>query len=192
MEEVKREVCSRPHLFLQRNLRRSIRKPLKKETKKNRRKRPREDCQGPCAAKQLRLNTQRQEVSNDVSHNNTVQPSRNSFTLNSHGLMSSTLSLESRKDSDLTLELLSLSTISEIDTLKTCTKQSVPKRGAGFKDLLAQLRGNSSMIIREATTEVPPQNCTLKYYNWHSQFLKVWEYLRSNKCICIILLHIKM
>lgn len=154
------EVCSRPHLFLTRNLRRCIRKPQKKEKKtKNWRKRSREDSRGPRVAKQQRLlNNQRQPSSCNLSHNNSVQPVRNGVSHTSPDPTSghSSTFLESAEDSDLTLRPGSVTL--ETDSSKVNPKQSVSKRGAGFKDLLAQLRGNHSMIIRESTTEVTPKN----------------------------------
>lgn len=155
-----RKVCSRPHLFLERNLQRCIRKPVKKEKRKNRRKRAREDSQGPRIAKQQRLpNNQHRPIIDDFSHENGIEPIANNFTHNGPDPKSSrcsTSSLESQEDSDLTLTQPPVSVTSDTNSSKLCPKQSAPKRG-GFRDLLAQLRGNNSMIIRESTTEVTPK-----------------------------------
>lgn len=141
------EVCSRPHLFLTRNLRRCVRKPQKK---KNRRKRPCEDSQDSRVAKQQRLlNDHRQPISNDLS---LVQPLTNGIAHSPDLTYSSGSSLES---SDLTLRPESVT--AETDSSKVNTK-SVSKKGGGFRDLLAQLRGNHSMIIRES--EVTPHKHT--------------------------------
>lgn len=154
------KVCSRPHLFLERNLQCCIRKPVKKEKRKNRRKRAREDSQGPRVAKQQRLpNNRHRPISDDFSHDDSIQPIVNGFTRNGPDPMSSrcsTSSLGSQEDSDLTLTLPPASVTSDTNSSKLCPKQSAPKRG-GFRELLAQLRGNNSMIIRESTTEVTPK-----------------------------------
>lgn len=128
------EVCSRPHLFLTRNLRRCLTKPPKK-----RGKRPRKDSQGPRVAKQQRLLDSSQPIKDGVTHTSPDPMSS----------CSSVSSLDNGGDSDQTQHLLSVTL--ERDSLKANLKQNVPKRG-GFKELLAQLRGNHSMIIRESTT----------------------------------------
>lgn len=151
------EVCSRPHLFLQRNLRRCTKKTLK-EKKKNWKKRAREDSHGPRVAKQQRLLNHHRPISNDFSHDNSFQPIGNGFTDNSPGAMSyNTSSSENGDDSDVILRQRPVSVTSETDHSKVCPKRSAPKRGAGFKDLLAQLRGNNSMIIRESDSEMIPK-----------------------------------
>ncbi|CAL9689056.1 unnamed protein product [Knipowitschia caucasica] len=141
-------VCMRPHPFLQRNLRHCIKNPIIKNGEKNRRKRAREDSLVPRVAKQKRTHTNRRPVgcgdantdpmTNDVTHNR-------SMINDSLSSCCSPVSLESGlQDSDLTPALSVASR-----SFKEMPKQTVPKRDGGFKDLLAQLRGNNSMIIRE-------------------------------------------
>ncbi|XP_072296458.1 uncharacterized protein [Eucyclogobius newberryi] len=142
--------CSRPHLFLQRNLRHGIKNPIMKEKKKNQRKRAREDSQGPRVAKQKRTHSNHQPIGNSRMHN--TEPIRNSLSHNnSVDPMSTTSSFDSGPDdSDLTFRLPPVTVPSEAsDSFNDFPNQTVPKRGGGFRDLLAQLRGNNSMIIRE-------------------------------------------
>ncbi|XP_055084335.1 uncharacterized protein si:ch211-227n13.3 [Periophthalmus magnuspinnatus] len=148
------DMCSRPHVFLQRNLFHWMKKPMMKERKKNRKKRAREDSQGTRVAKRKRTHNNDQPISNSLIHN--TEPIRNCFTHNSSldpiSSPCSTSSLESGPDdSDLMCRLLPVSVPSEAsDSFKEVTNcQIVSKKVGGFKDLLAQLRGNNSMIIRE-------------------------------------------
>ncbi|XP_068594297.1 uncharacterized protein si:ch211-227n13.3 [Cebidichthys violaceus] len=131
-------VCSRPHAFLQRNLKRCVRVPMKRERKK-RRKRTRDGSQGRRVVKQQRFldNNRSQHVTSSL----TSGPSR------SAGFQE----VNDESDTNLTLELIP-STV----TMETTKPREVPpeqkapkKKTSGFRDLLAQLRGNSSMIVRE-------------------------------------------
>ncbi|XP_055007525.1 uncharacterized protein si:ch211-227n13.3 isoform X1 [Boleophthalmus pectinirostris] len=135
------DMCSRQHVFLQRNLH-CVKKPIMKERKKNRKKRAREDSQGTRVAKQKRTHKNQ-----PISLNHNTVPRRNGFTHNySFDPMSSHCSILSQSgpdDSDVTFRLPPL------DSFKEFPKQTISKRGGGFRDLLAQLRGNNSMIIKE-------------------------------------------
>ncbi|XP_070701718.1 uncharacterized protein [Pempheris klunzingeri] len=135
--------CSRPHAFLQRNLRQCIRVPVKKERKKSRRKRRREDSQGPRAAKQQRLhgNNRRHRISVSRDDNDGPHPS------SSH---SGSLSFDDSADTQLSVESIPSSvTVETSQPREGPPKQKAPKRTGGFRDLLAQLRGNCSMIVSE-------------------------------------------
>ncbi|GLD51375.1 uncharacterized protein AKAME5_000444600 [Lates japonicus] len=110
--------CSRPHTFLQRNLRCCVRATVKKDRKKKmRRKRTRDDSQGSRVAKQQRRhsNRHRQHTGDDSGPLPTSSP----------------VALETTKPKELK------------------PKQKTTKKTSGFRDLLAQLRGNSSIIVRE-------------------------------------------
>lgn len=128
--------------FCFRNLRQCVRVPMKKERKKNRRKRTRDDSEGPRVAKQQRLHQSdhRQHISSDDTNDDSPDLARGS---------SSCAVLEGFSEQDM--ENLSPSKISLEKTTKTRevpTNKKAPKRG-GFRELLAQLRGNSSMVVRE-------------------------------------------
>ncbi|KAM8728716.1 uncharacterized protein AB9X84_001912 isoform 1-T1 [Acanthopagrus schlegelii] len=140
--EHKPTVCSRAHTFLQRNLRQCVRVPVKKERKNNRRKRTRDDSEGPRVAKQQRLHesSHRQHVSSDDTSDD---------SLHLAGGTSSCAGLERFSEQDM--EYLNLSKIPLEKNTKpreVPTNKKAPKRG-GFRELLAQLRGNSSMVVRE-------------------------------------------
>ncbi|XP_018532971.1 uncharacterized protein si:ch211-227n13.3 isoform X2 [Lates calcarifer] len=110
--------CSRPHTFLQRNLRCCVRATVKNDRKKKtRRKRTRDDSQGSRVAKQQRRrsNRHRQHTGDDSGPLPTSSP----------------VALETTKPREL----------------KPMPKTT--KKTSGFRDLLAQLRGNSSIIVRE-------------------------------------------
>ncbi|XP_073346530.1 uncharacterized protein [Pagrus major] len=145
--EGKPSVCSRAHAFLQRNLRQCVRVPVKKERKKNRRKRTRDDSEGPRVAKQQRLHgsNHRQYISSDDTDDNSLHLARGS---------SSSAGFEGFSDQDMEDMEIEHLIPSKVPLEKTTkprevpTNKKAPKRG-GFRDLLAQLRGNSSMVVRE-------------------------------------------
>ncbi|KAM6919599.1 uncharacterized protein PEZ65_011691 isoform 2-T2 [Lycodopsis pacificus] len=132
--------CSRPHAFLQRNLRRCVKVPVKKE----RRKRTRGGSQGRRVAKQQRL------LGNN--HGQRVSSSPTSGPSGSAGFEGQKVNDES--DTNPTLELIpSTVTMETTKPREVPPEQKTPKKKktttGGFRDLLAQLRGNSSMIVRE-------------------------------------------
>lgn len=132
--------------FCVRNLRRHVRVPVKKERNRNRKKRIRDDSQGPRIAKQLRVHLQ--HISNDVfssTDNNGLHPT--SGHSSSPGFeASSDQEINNPADANVeTVELIS----STVKPSAAPPKQKAQKKTGGFRDLLAQLRGNSSMIVRE-------------------------------------------
>ncbi|XP_042353746.1 uncharacterized protein si:ch211-227n13.3 isoform X2 [Plectropomus leopardus] len=130
--------CSRPHAFLQRNLRR-VRVPVKKGRKKNRRKRTRDGSKSPRVAKQQRLhgNTHSRHISDTSVDMSVPRPASGSPGF--QGL--SDREINSQADTDVTVEFN--------DTRDDGTpRQAPPKKRGGFRDLLVQLRGNST-IVRE-------------------------------------------
>ncbi|XP_034559192.1 uncharacterized protein si:ch211-227n13.3 isoform X2 [Notolabrus celidotus] len=136
--------CPRPHTFLQRNLRQCARAPVKRVTKKNR-KRKREDPWGSRATKQKRIrnNNQHQRVDADADADiNGYHPT---------SALSSSPALEGGSDQEMdtvTVELIPCSLTLETITDVPADQNKARKKG-GFRDLLAQLRGNSSMIVKE-------------------------------------------
>lgn len=143
--------CSRPHIFLQRNIRHCAKVPLKQERKTSmRRKRTKNDTQGSRAAKQRRLHSNAHlkhlsSICKDVGshHRASSQSSRTGF--------------EDFSDKEIHIvdRCLTVDLVPSTITMKTTgsgavpPKQKTPKKERGFRDLLAQLRNNSSMIIKE-------------------------------------------
>ncbi|KAF3699000.1 hypothetical protein EXN66_Car014687 [Channa argus] len=140
--------CSRPHIFLRRNLSRCVKVPMKQEKKTNtRRKRTRNDSQGSRAAKQRRLHstTYLQHLSA------TCKDVRSHHGASSH---SSRSGFEDCSDKEIDRCLTSDLVPSTVPMENTGSAEVPPtektlKKASGFRDLLAQLRGNSSIIIRE-------------------------------------------
>lgn len=141
-------------LFCFRNLRKGITgvQAIRRRTK-SRRKRSRNDSLGPRVAKQQRLSSSK----NDPRGGD--HPSRE-MTDNSGldlGSSSSRFEITSEQESDdpddthMTIELVSSEVTLEKPTkpTKVQPRQKAAKKTAGFRDLLAQMRGNSSVIVRE-------------------------------------------
>lgn len=129
--------CSRPHTFLQRNLRRTS---SSTGVKKNRRKR-RGNSQGSRVAKQQRLD----------QHTNIkglVREPNGHFSSDARNRSSP--DTESGGENDETVQRVpSLADRKAITPAEARAQKRAPKKTCQFRDLLAQLRGNSSMIIRE-------------------------------------------
>lgn len=126
---------------------------MKRERKKSRRKRTRDDSQGPRVAKQPRLHSSnhRQHIKDRPSlvktGNGGLYP-----TSSSPGCEGwSEQEMDDPTDTHLTVELISSRVTLEQPTKprEVQPKQKAAKKTAGFKDLLAQMRGTSSMIVRE-------------------------------------------
>ncbi|TMS10058.1 hypothetical protein E3U43_002717 [Larimichthys crocea] len=149
---VEPSTCWRQHAFLQRNLRQNMKAPVKNQRKKNRRKRTRDDSQGPRVAKQQRLNSsnRRQNISMDCTDDDDdLLPA--SVHSSSPGFEESKEhEADDSADTHLTFELIPTSV--SLETTKprrVSPRRKTPEKTRGFRDLLAQLRGNSSMIVRE-------------------------------------------
>lgn len=155
----KGQLCARPHIFLQRNLRCCVKRPLKKERKKNRRKRSREDSrnvkQQPLHNRRKRSRKDSKNVKQQPLHNNShLQPSTSTSSTQNHSPLDpirshcSSLSSESGSE-DLTINITPASVgLKRSDKIKDTSKENVQTRADGFKELLAQLRGKSN-IVRE-------------------------------------------
>ncbi|XP_030015544.1 uncharacterized protein LOC115436762 [Sphaeramia orbicularis] len=147
--------CSRPHTFLQRNLRRCIKVLVKRGRKKNRRKRRRNDSQGSRIIKQQRLrsNKQQQHISVICTGDDSPQPVYNHSDSPVIGRRSSPESGDS-EDADLSFEVVPTSISMETTAQEDAQNERIPKqkapKGAGrFRDLLAQLHGNNNMVVKE-------------------------------------------
>ncbi|XP_070830868.1 uncharacterized protein [Chaetodon trifascialis] len=141
--------CSRPHSFLQRNLQQRLRAPVKKERKKNRRKRTRDDSQGPRVAKQQRLhsNGHPRHIGIGWTENDGLHPA-SGHSPGFEGCREQEIG--DPADADRTAEFFPSAPIQETtETKGAAHSQRAQKKTCGFRDLLAQLRGNSSMIVRE-------------------------------------------
>ncbi|XP_059200837.1 uncharacterized protein si:ch211-227n13.3 isoform X2 [Centropristis striata] len=121
--------CSRQHAFLTRSLRQRVSVAGKKGRKKKRRRR--ESSEGALVKKQQRIHGNGQTHGTNRSEPDPTGP----------GLESGSESA----DTNLTVD--SASTVA-METTGTTTAPPKKKTG-GFRDLLAQLRGNSSMIVKE-------------------------------------------
>ncbi|XP_037314190.1 uncharacterized protein si:ch211-227n13.3 isoform X1 [Pungitius pungitius] len=137
---VESSACSNPHTFLQRNLRRRIRTPVKRR-RKNRRKRTRDGSQGRRATKQQRLhsNNQGRRVSISPTCGDGGAPEFDDL---------SDQEVNNQADANLPPELIPSAVTVETTNGEVPPEQKAPKTW-GFRVLLAQLRGNSSMIVRE-------------------------------------------
>ncbi|XP_062260411.1 uncharacterized protein si:ch211-227n13.3 [Platichthys flesus] len=151
IDERESSACWRPRTFLQRNLRCCVRVPaMKGRKKKIRRKRARGDSQGSRAAKQRRLhsNSPRQHLRRSCTRGSSPQPISS---------LSSSPAFErcddrkgdNQADKQTTVEVIPCTV--PLDTLKV--KDPPPEKKtpnkSGFRKLLSQLRGNSSMIVKE-------------------------------------------
>ncbi|XP_010773142.1 uncharacterized protein isoform X2 [Notothenia coriiceps] len=136
--------CTRPHSFLQRNLRRCLRTPMK-QMKKSRGKRRRVGSQGPCVAKQQRLH------SNHHLPNIRVSSTDKSSILSAglEGKIDQEVSDDS--NTNLTVELIPANVSLELtEPRELPSNQKAAKKACGFRNLLAQLRCNSSVVVKES------------------------------------------
>ncbi|XP_037828953.1 uncharacterized protein si:ch211-227n13.3 isoform X2 [Kryptolebias marmoratus] len=135
-------VCSRLHIFLQRNLRR-VRQPARKERRRrrNRMKRRRDGSQGCRVAKQQRLqsNSRHVEENSDSCFSSCAGPGRRSDP-----------KTDKRADPELTVVSTPSSAAPKPSKpAEVGSGQKTQRKTRSFRELLAQLRGSSSMIVRE-------------------------------------------
>lgn len=121
-----------------------------KKVKKNRKKRARDDSQGSRIAKQKRLhsnNAGQYANVNGADYNSLHSVDGHSSSPGFEGCCNE----ESDNEADTCLIELKPSSVTLVPNkpVAVSPKKKAAKRTAGFRDLLAQLRGNSSMIIRE-------------------------------------------
>ncbi|XP_029381236.1 uncharacterized protein LOC115058068 [Echeneis naucrates] len=153
LKEGESSICSRPHTFLQRNLRYCIKVAVKKEPKSKRRKRTRDESQGSRSPKQQRLNSSNPHphITNRLTSENDFPPTSNHHISSPGAEISSNEETSNQVDTDLKVKLIPCSVVLEnISPIKRIPlRQPTPKKTSGFRNLLVQLRGNSGMIFRE-------------------------------------------
>ncbi|XP_075876771.1 uncharacterized protein LOC142884768 isoform X2 [Nelusetta ayraudi] len=148
LEEKRSPACCRTHTFLQRNLKRVMRVSDKREIKRKRRKRTRNDSQVPYVAKQQHLSSSRRNEPHDGDHLSPETADNSGLDLFEY---QSEAQLDDPEDTHMTIELVSSGVTMEKPTksVKVQSKQKAAKKTTEFRDLLAQMRGNSSVIIKE-------------------------------------------
>ncbi|KAM9845453.1 uncharacterized protein ACBR49_012187 [Aulostomus maculatus] len=132
--------CSRPHTFLHRNLRRCIKVQVKTERKKNTRTRVRNTVQGSHVAKRKRSRD------NDLWHASGSAP----LSARGHGANARSPDCSEAENRDLgnTCRAAEL----KPSTVAVETTKSRPhslKKVSRFQDMLVQLRGKQSAVVRE-------------------------------------------
>lgn len=142
-------------LFCFRNLRKGITRvaDIRRRTK-SRRKRSRKDSLGPRVAKQQRLSSSKNDPrggdhpSLEITDNSGLDLGSSS---SSRFERMSGQELDDPDDTHMTIELVSSEVTLEKPTKSTKVqpRQKAAKKTAGFRDLLAQMRGNNSVIVRE-------------------------------------------
>ncbi|XP_041848868.1 uncharacterized protein si:ch211-227n13.3 isoform X3 [Melanotaenia boesemani] len=135
--------CSRPHIFLQRNLRQCTTVRAKKKRKNvNVRKRTRNDSQDSRNAKQQRLQSNNHHELISISClDDSPNNSSSSWSCGSQEIKNQA---NRGQTAEVIPSQIALETIKQKDV---GAKQEAPKKMSGFRHLLAQLRGN--MIVRE-------------------------------------------
>lgn len=142
------------HLFCFRNLRKGITGvPDIRRRVKSRRKRSRKDSLGPRVAKQQRLSSGKNDPQGG-DHPSLEITDSSGLDLGSSSSRFECMSEQELVDPDdthMTIELVSSDVTLEKPTKSTRIqpRQKAAKKTAGFRDLLAQMRGNSSVIVRE-------------------------------------------
>ncbi|XP_075876775.1 uncharacterized protein LOC142884768 isoform X3 [Nelusetta ayraudi] len=130
------------------NLKRVMRVSDKREIKRKRRKRTRNDSQVPYVAKQQHLSSSRRNEPHDGDHLSPETADNSGLDLFEY---QSEAQLDDPEDTHMTIELVSSGVTMEKPTksVKVQSKQKAAKKTTEFRDLLAQMRGNSSVIIKE-------------------------------------------
>lgn len=128
-----------------------MRVPAKRGRRKTRRKRTREEEQGSRIAKQQRLHSSSLHQYNHDSTNESGLYSASSLCSGPSFQGCSEQEISDQPDTDLVVEQIPSAVTSETTKSgEVPPNQKVHKRTVtGFRDLLTQLRGNSSMIVRE-------------------------------------------
>lgn len=142
-----------------RNLKLVFKDPVKPGRKRNRRKRRREDSWGPRVAKQQRLHGR--DLAKHTSNNirvvkaDNTSPDQSSSQSTSSGFDGWSEQHENEmvlpEDTCHTLEMIS-SSVNGKESSKPQEARVKPKalkKAAGFRDLLAQMRANTSVIVKE-------------------------------------------
>lgn len=142
-------------LFCLRNLAKALKVPPKPGRKMNRRKRPRDDSLSPRLVKQQRFHGS--DLPKHANNKNPVVQTPRRGSYQSSQSISSGFDGGSEQEMDgpdtthHRLELIS-SSVNVQESLKpqeVRVKPKAPKKTAGFRDLLAQMRANTNVIVRE-------------------------------------------
>ncbi|KAM4605790.1 uncharacterized protein ACJ7VT_017961 [Polymixia lowei] len=149
VEEGAQSACSRPHTFLQRNLALCAKVLEKKGKKTSRRgKRARDDAQDNSLTKQPRLHPNSRRGEPSLQNGGLYQS--NCFSRDPDFESSGEENDLEHKGTSLAFEVIPASvTMETLQPTKATPNQEVPRKRNGFGDLLAQLRGNKNMVIRE-------------------------------------------
>lgn len=127
-----------------RNFRRCLRTPMK-QMKKNRGKRRRVGSQGPRVAKQQRLR------SNHHLQNIRVSSTDKSSILSAGLEDQIDQEVSDESNTNLTVQLIPANvSLEPTEPRELPSNQKAAKKACGFRDLLAQLRCNSSMVVKES------------------------------------------
>ncbi|XP_057713532.1 uncharacterized protein si:ch211-227n13.3 isoform X2 [Corythoichthys intestinalis] len=139
-----KNLCSRLHIFLQRNLRQFRKVQVKKGGKRNRKKRARNDSQGP------RVTRQKRHLGNSLPQNNSGHRSDQSrFHSTSEDMDVKGQNMD-EGDKNATVNVHPSKSLLETSKLGyTAQKQRAPTKKTEFQELLAQVRGNRSTIFNE-------------------------------------------
>ncbi|KAF0047312.1 hypothetical protein F2P81_000945 [Scophthalmus maximus] len=141
------------HVICVRNLRRCVQAPVKKERKMNkRRKRPRDDSQGTRVAKQQRLHghSRRQSNSKGRAHDGDIHPTSSRSRSSSPATETcSDQKIDNQADTCVTKLIPCTVNLEKMEAKDPPSRPKTPKMSSGFRGLLAQLRNNSSMIVKE-------------------------------------------
>lgn len=132
------------NIFCLRNLTQVVNVPGRK---RNTRKRLRDDCLGPRVTKHRRLHSSK--LGQHLRHDTPVVQTANGLDHSSS--QSSSSGVDGPEDVHHTVELISSSSrVKEsLKPQEVRVKPKAPKKAARFGDLLAQMRANTSMIVRE-------------------------------------------
>ncbi|XP_024129417.1 uncharacterized protein LOC112147338 [Oryzias melastigma] len=135
--------CSRPHIFLQRNLRRCIKKPSRKVGKK--RKRRRYNTKNSSVAKKQHF--QKSNPDRNVGSVDANDCADNSFCSGFGWADCSGQSVDHEAALDVTMKEMPSTVSPETSDFKQKAEKKEPKTKTSFKDLLTQCLYNSSGVI---------------------------------------------
>ncbi|RVE61594.1 hypothetical protein OJAV_G00172090 [Oryzias javanicus] len=137
--------CSRPHIFLQRNLRRCIKKPSRKVVRK--RKRRRYNTKDSSVAKKQHF--QKSKPDRNVGGVDANDCADGSFCSGFGWANCSGQSVDHEAALDLTMKEMTPTVSPETSCFKQKAEKKEPKTKTSFRDLLTQCLWNTSVITRE-------------------------------------------
>nr|XP_020479759.1 uncharacterized protein LOC109974090 isoform X2 [Monopterus albus]XP_020479760.1 uncharacterized protein LOC109974090 isoform X2 [Monopterus albus] len=149
-KQSEQSACSRPHIFLKRNLRRCTRVPVKQKSTKNKRgRRTQGDSQCPRTARQQHLNSKHYRQRNTSRSDDSGHHSGRAHSSRASTERSSDQEVDSEAGTDLTVAQIPSTVILETTMPRELPPTKRTPRTGRFKRLLTQLRNNSSMVVRE-------------------------------------------